>query len=140
MKVRFKADLLYFQNFKKTNVFKRLQNFSWKKIFFPKKVKLAFFLQKICFSQKLDFREKQTICCQNCFETKKNRTFPTKQRQPSYIWTKTHRARLKSLSGSLTKCHLKLVYSFKLVVNQISKHFFPIILLYFLENLSVQMK
>jgi hypothetical protein len=56
-----------------------------KKIFFPKKVKLAFFLQKIVFSQKLDFRGKQAKYRQNVFETEKYRTFPTKQRQLRYI-------------------------------------------------------
>jgi hypothetical protein len=78
------------------------------KIFFPKKSKISVFFTKKLFSQKLDFREQQTKYHQKFFEIEKYSTFSTgtKQPQQKYIWTKTHRARLKSLCGSLTKCHL----------------------------------
>jgi hypothetical protein len=69
----------------KKTYFQALAKLILKKIFFSKKVKLAFFFTKTVFSQKLDFRGKQTNYRQIVFETEKYRTFPTKQREPSYI-------------------------------------------------------
>ena len=81
-----KADLLYFQNFKKKKIFSSACKIALEKKTISKKSKIsAFFTKNILFSQKLDFRGKQTKYCQNCFETEKYKTFPTKQRQPRHL-------------------------------------------------------